>query len=285
MIEYILAFMALITAYDHIHFFLIKRSIKGYVRIKKGCEPIFLQGKKKQGVILLHGFSSSPGEVRELAKHLHKKGLTVYAPLLPGHGTTPAMLAMTTWQQWVAAGEEAIDMIAPLCKEIWLVGNSMGGNLALINAKRHKQVKGVVVISTPIFYGKKNNIARLIFPILRRIKFFQKKKYNKEFKKIFNKDKREEAYNVIPLRSLKQLVKTVKLSRKSIASITQPILVCQANPDEVMDVSSGNFIINKVQSERRELMYVKNSLHLVLIDPRYKQKIYKRIFQFIHNGK
>ena len=47
----------------------------------------FLQGGS-MGVLLIHGFTGAPTEMRLLGGFLHQNGLTVSAPLLPGHGTT-----------------------------------------------------------------------------------------------------------------------------------------------------------------------------------------------------
>jgi Esterase/lipase len=41
------------------------------------------------GVLLIHGFTATTAEVRLLADAFKKQGLTVSAPLLPGHGTSP----------------------------------------------------------------------------------------------------------------------------------------------------------------------------------------------------
>jgi hypothetical protein len=44
------------------------------------------------GVPPIHGFTGSPAEMRLLDHYLHERGLTVAAPLLPGHGARPAAL-------------------------------------------------------------------------------------------------------------------------------------------------------------------------------------------------
>src|SRR4051812_28032023 len=75
-----------------------------------GAESFFLPGGPT-GVLLLHGFTSSPAEVRPLGDFLAAQGYTVYSPLLAGHGTAPEDLRGTTWRDWVAsaeAGEEVL---------------------------------------------------------------------------------------------------------------------------------------------------------------------------------
>ena len=63
--------------------------------------PFFLAGGPV-GVLLMHGFTGSPPEMRRLGDSLYGEGLTVSAPLLPGHGTTTDECNSVRWQQWTA---------------------------------------------------------------------------------------------------------------------------------------------------------------------------------------
>ena len=51
-------------------------------------------------VILLHGFSSAPKEMEELAIKFHQSGLNVYTPRLDGHGTVAEDLKTKEWNDW-----------------------------------------------------------------------------------------------------------------------------------------------------------------------------------------
>ena len=62
----------------------------------------FVLGGGPVGCLLIHGFASSPPEMRPLGDFLHQRGITVSAPLLPGHGTVPEDLNRTLWQDWAA---------------------------------------------------------------------------------------------------------------------------------------------------------------------------------------
>ena len=48
---------------------------------------VFNSGSKK-GVYLIHGYSSSTYEIKDLAEFLFQNGYTTIAKNLPGHGTT-----------------------------------------------------------------------------------------------------------------------------------------------------------------------------------------------------
>jgi len=57
----------------------------------------------KMGALLIHGFTATTAEVRLLGEYLHARGYTISAPLLPGHGTSPAEMNRCKWQDWTRA--------------------------------------------------------------------------------------------------------------------------------------------------------------------------------------
>ena len=79
------------------------------------------------GVVLVHGFTGSPYEVRYLGEQLARAGLAVRAPLLPGHGTSLADLDATSWNDWAEAVERALDSMRVRCARVAVVGQSLGG--------------------------------------------------------------------------------------------------------------------------------------------------------------
>ena len=141
--KYLLGLWALLRAYQGIRFFLIRRRVRGPVSIMPASEPFFIRKKGNKVVLLVHGFTSSPGEFRRLGNFLARKNLSVYAPLLPGHGTSPERLSLIKYFEWVEFLEMEIKMLEKYYSEIYLVGNSFGGNLALILAEKSIKIKGV----------------------------------------------------------------------------------------------------------------------------------------------
>ena len=66
-----------------------------------------LDGALGKAVLLIHGMTGAPGEMKFLAKRLHKRGFSVAAPLLAGHGVDEANLLRTTWRDWLGSVREA----------------------------------------------------------------------------------------------------------------------------------------------------------------------------------
>ena len=95
-----------------------------------GNEEFFFQGGK-QGVVLVHGYTGAPGEMRLLGEYLHQQGLTVLGVRLAGHGTTPQDLNKTKWQDWYKAVSDGVYRLQAGCDRVSIVGLSMGGLLTI----------------------------------------------------------------------------------------------------------------------------------------------------------
>ena len=64
-----------------------------------GAEPFFLPGGR-HGVLLIHGFTGLPAELRLLGAYLNERGFTVLAIRLAGHGTTVEDLSRMEHEDW-----------------------------------------------------------------------------------------------------------------------------------------------------------------------------------------
>jgi carboxylesterase len=90
-------------------------------------------------VALIHGLGGTAATMRPLALALEHAGYDCQCVMLPGHGGDPADLAGATWEEWLAAVPDA-DV---------LVGQSLGGALAMAAAPDREAVRAVVAINAP----------------------------------------------------------------------------------------------------------------------------------------
>ena len=111
-------------------------------------KAIFFPRSNEAGVLLLHGYTSTPYEFYDLSRYLANKGVSVYAPTIAGHGTSPKDLANTSIEEWKKSVEEGYKFLKQKSKKVYVVGSSLGGNLALHLA--HKFNASVVSMGTPI---------------------------------------------------------------------------------------------------------------------------------------
>nr|MBA3820853.1 alpha/beta fold hydrolase [Deltaproteobacteria bacterium] len=109
-----------------------------------------LGGEAEVGVVLVHGFTGTPYEVRYLGEQLARAGYAVRGPRLPGHGTRVEDLDVTTWSDWVAEVDRAVEALRRRCDRVAVIGQSLGGLLALHHASRHPELPCVGSLAAPL---------------------------------------------------------------------------------------------------------------------------------------
>ncbi len=103
-----------------------------------GCEPLAAD-LGRAGLLVLHGFTGSPWEVRPLAEAARSLGFSVALPVLAGHATHVDDLADKRWPDWLASALEAHVWLQARCDRVHIAGLSMGALLALQIARSGRQ--------------------------------------------------------------------------------------------------------------------------------------------------
>lgn len=89
-------------------------------------------GKPAGAALLIHGLSDSPYSLHAVGDLLAQHGYRVLALRLPGHGTVPAALTQTRWEDWASAVRLAAKHLRTQAPEgpFLVCGYSAGGALA-----------------------------------------------------------------------------------------------------------------------------------------------------------
>ncbi|MCK4667116.1 alpha/beta fold hydrolase, partial [Candidatus Dependentiae bacterium] len=90
----------------------------------------------KNGVILIHGFTSTPQAIIDLAEKIHKENFKVFLPKLPGHCTKWKDLTNITFEDWINTLENKALKLLKTSDKINIIGLSMGGTLGAILAEK-----------------------------------------------------------------------------------------------------------------------------------------------------
>lgn len=210
------------------------------------------------GVLLVHGFTSSPASLRPLAEHLAGAGFRVDAPLLPGHGTTWQDMARTGWQDWYAEAERAYVALAATCRAVVVVGLSMGGGLALRLAERY-DVAGVVLVNPSV--GSRDPKMRLL-PVLSRLV----PSLPAIGDDIAKPGVTEYAYDRTPLRAAASMRGLWRDVTAGLSLVTAPLLLFRSVTDHVVDSSSAATILRSVSSPERTEHLLHRSYHVATLD-------------------
>lgn len=239
--------------------------------ILQGAEPFLLPGGK-QGVLLVHGFTGSPSEMRLLGEYLNKVGYTVLAPRLCGHGTNSAEMAATNWVHWYSAVEDGYYLLKALCSEIYVVGLSMGGLLSLKLASEYPVTK-LVSMAAPIYI----NDRRLpLLPVYRLFRNYVPKKRKKmDVDSLYSV-----GYDETPLSSLSSLLELIKHVDRLLPAITVPALVIQSRAEHTVLPASAVHIYKTLGSQEKKLIWLEKSGHIVTLDIE-RENVFEHITDFL----
>jgi carboxylesterase len=221
-------------------------------------------GEGDIGVLLVHGFTGTPVEMRFLGDQLAESGFRVNGMLLPGHGTRVDDLDRTTWREWADAVEDAFDTLALSCRRVAVVGQSLGGLLALHLASRRSDVAAVGSLATPLWLeGLSARVAKWAASgALRGISAVPK---------LYGSDCRDPrvrrenpAYDAIPMHGLAQLAEYMHVASDALDKIRAPVLVVHGMHDHTAPVACAARIAERTSAVRVRIL--PRSYHLITAD-------------------
>lgn len=236
-------------------------------------------------VIAIHGFSSSPKEVEQLALFLNKNNLSVHTPRLDGHGTVPEDLKDKKWEDWYKSVSRAIIIASLEYKRIYIIGFSTGGLLGLLSTKKYyKEFVGIVCINAALHL---NDIRiKTLLPAISfwndLVKAFNEDYYAKEY--IDNLAENPEInYHKNYINAIEQLNYLMNKTRKNLHKVRKPILIIQGKDDPVVNPSSAHEIYQNVESRYKTLKIIEASKH-VIITGENTEELFNYILNFITQG-
>jgi len=224
-----------------------------------GAEPFFHEGGST-GVLLCHGFTGNPASLRPWAAFLAAAGLTVSLPRLPGHGTTWPEMARTRWEDWYAEVDRAFEELRGRAGQVFVMGLSLGGCLALRLAElRGDEVAGLVLVNPSIAADTK---LLALAPVLKYL-MPSVKGLGDDIKK---EGVTELAYERVPVRALASLPQIWRLTQQRLAEVTQPVLVYRSTVDHVVGPASMRVLRAALPEGQLTVRECANSYHVATLD-------------------
>ncbi len=224
-------------------------------------EPFRHDGSNGRAVILVHGFTGIPAHFRPLGGFLHDRGYTVIAPLLPGHGTTPADMADSSDDDWIGAIQMARAGAASTHDEVHLVGLSMGGLISII-VGASAGATTISTINSPITFRDKRI---LLTPFVHRLR--PKVEWSTSDPPDLDDDVSEYwvPYPSHPTRSAADLLSISRRAHAAARTVTAPTLVIQSLVDQTVDPRSGRQLAEAFGGDCT-LVWLERSIHNSLLD-------------------
>ena len=218
--------------------------------------PALLRGHGRHhavGILLIHGFSASPGEVMPLAKTLNGQGFTVYVVRLRGHGTSPYDLQQRTWQDWYDSVQRGYTYLQTITDVQFVGGMSTGGALALYLSVHQPAIQGVFAVAAPI---KLTNRAVHLAPIVKTVRGFVSS----------NPGNPNTNYLAFPVQALHELLQFISIYTKTLPDVAVPTLLIQARGDTTVRPDSAQYIYDELGTEKKELIWKDADQHVIVSD-------------------
>jgi carboxylesterase len=224
-----------------------------------GAEAFSHQGGPT-GVLLCHGFTGSPQSLRPWAEYLAEAGLSVSLPRLPGHGTSWQEMAHTRWEDWYAEVDRAFDQLRAQADQIFVMGLSMGGCLALrLGELRGAAVSGLVLVNPSVTADSPllalTPVLKLFVPSVKGIASDIKKDGASEL-----------GYTRTPVKAVASLLGLWRLTRAELSQVSQPVLVFRSAVDHVVGPASLRVLRAALPDGQLEVRDCPDSYHVATLD-------------------
>lgn len=228
--------------------------------------PFLLEpkGAAAAGVLLVHGFTASPWEMRLFAEGAAAAGFAALTVRLPGHGTTVEDLAERTFEEWLAEVERGYRLLAGRGLRVYGIGMSTGSLLLLALAGRCPLL-GTVLLSP---YLRLRHRLAPAAGLLRFVHPYQRHPLAGDLAPFY--------YDRRPLHGVYQLSRLVRHVRRMLTGLALPALMVGAAGDRTAEVDSIYELFRLLGSRRKECHFFGPEVPHILAtreNPRWRETL------------
>ena len=258
-----------------------------------------IEGSGRVGVLLIHGLTGTPNEMKLVGKGLHRAGFSVLGMQLEGHCGDVADLNRTTWQDWYRSVEQALHQLRASVDHVFVAGLSMGALLALKVAADHPTLIAGVGVYGPTFrydgwsiprYARYLNFLLIWVKRLNILQdgvFVEQPPYGLKDERLrarvvasmFSGDSASAGLAGNPYPALAEMMKLSALVRGQLTQVSAPCLLIHAREDDIAHLNNSLLVQKKVSGPNK-LVVLEDSYHLITIDREYKKVIEESVAYF-----
>jgi len=224
----------------------------------------------RKAILIIHGFAGGTFDLEYLANSLEfQRNFDVFSFTLPGHDYG---LGSVKKGEWVNSAEEHIlNLINNGYKSIYVVGHSMGGVIGTYLASKYKEVKKLVLVA-PAFHSFMYKDTK--FNIFDSLKTGLKNIRDYKVSAVFARLRKLPRHSFVEFRSL------VKTCYNSPSFVYVPTLIIQGNKDNIVPISSVNYVFSTLKSKYKEMIFVRDTGHDIFRGKR-NDDVTKEIIKFL----
>ncbi|MGE3142187.1 MAG: alpha/beta hydrolase [Hyphomonadaceae bacterium] len=241
-----------------------------------------LSGKNGHGVLLIHGLTGAPGEMKYLARKLNRAGFAINCPQLAGHGADLKTLLTTTWADWLDSLHQGVEALRKENDTISVAGICVGGALGLLLTEHHPDIAAAAVYSMTFYYDGWNMkrwyvaSAHLLWhvadlPLLRSLSFSEPYPFGLKDEKLREAAAKPGANLIpgaldrLPMGSMYQMHRLGAHLERMGPRLSTPTLILHAQEDDMSDPRNA-FRLRDALGGPTHVRLLKDSYHMIHVD-------------------
>ncbi|WP_288427516.1 alpha/beta fold hydrolase [uncultured Agrobacterium sp.] len=252
--------------------------------MKSETSTFFEEGTNGRGVLLIHGLTGAPAEMRLVARQLHKRGYSVLAPLLAGHGVDASVLRRSRWQDWLESVHIARAAFSRRVDTVYAAGICVGGKLAMMAAAdTPDKIKATAIYSpcfhydgweVPLHYSLlSSNVGWLSrFPLLGRLNFHENPSLgikDERMRRLIAGLGAEGILESFPAKALFEMHALGRKLKSRLPSMRTPTLIIHSREDDLSGPSHARYIADHIGGQNR-LHWLDDSYHMIHVDRQHR---------------
>lgn len=226
-------------------------------------------------IVLLHGYTGSSADFGDIPDQIAGRlDARVIVPLLPGHGMRVEDLLPLSFDTFLQAARECVEVVVRSGRPFALGGHSFGAYLALLIAAEHAPT---ALFTTVIPYRLRFPFSSLMGRMIAHAKPLWKKHLPDD-----EWEARSGAffYTQMPGKALDLVIDGNQRIDNVLSKITCPVLGIHARHDDLAFPESSATILGKTQSVLGEDFIVENGPHSVFFSETEREAVASKIIDF-----
>jgi len=235
-------------------------------------------------ILIFHGLSATPFDMKHLAESLSKQGFDVFVPIIPYHGISfDHLLQLKDTTELYEWGKALIFQKKQEYDKLIVLGFSLGAGMIFVAETSNPTADAYIGISTGGIFSWMLRLFSFVYRFIKikSIPFSLPSDYDKSLVDNDYLEWKMENMNKMPMSILVHAVRQSKQLKKIVKKLVTPVLIINGVKDLTTSKKATTYVIKNASSKIRKGFLVKGGGHM-LLNTGFFDIIFEEITIFIH---